>query len=226
MGGNTVFSRREQGLRAYVIWASVVLALSLGHDGMSRNTITRLCILAYLAITLWLGRRYAPRGQALLFISTCVVSSMAVEFFYLFSRPVFPSLLFAPGDSPLVLLHKTLVDWAFTTPAYVVIYAVFWRLLARFRYSLTEYVLLFSAGQALGDGNAFFLAQPGMLLFIPYVMLNYQAINVLPYLWVRQRLAGERRRGRWLAPLLIIPFTYWVMGACIQIAGKLLGWRP
>lgn len=203
-----------------------MLALSFGHDGMSRNSVTRLLILAYLALTLWIGRRYAPRGSARLFISTCVLSSMAVEFFYMFSRPVFPSLLFQPGDSWPDLLHKTLVDWSFTAPAYIVIYAVCWRLLNRFRYSLTEYVLLFSAGQALGDGNAFFIAQPGMLLFIPYVMLNYQAINVLPYLWVRERLVGQRRRGRWLAPLLLIPITYWFMGASIQVAGKLCGWRP
>jgi len=28
-------------------------------------------------------------------------------------------------------------------------------------------------GQALGGGGVFFLANPGALIFIPYVMLNY-----------------------------------------------------
>ncbi|MFN8614188.1 MAG: hypothetical protein U0931_42045 [Vulcanimicrobiota bacterium] len=213
-------------MRAYIIWTSLVLSVCFAHDGMSRNSLTRLLILAYLALSLGLGRRLRPQGGAGLFVFVCVVSSLVVEFFYMFSRPVFPHLLFQPGDAATTVVYKTLVDWAFTAPAYVVIYAVFWRLLARYRYSLTEYVLLFSAGQALGDGNAFFLAQPGMLLFIPYVMLNYQAINVLPYLWVRDRLQGQRLRGRWLVPLLVIPITYWVMGACIQIAGKLCGLRP
>ncbi|MBS2038878.1 hypothetical protein JST97_28105 [bacterium] len=213
-------------MRAYTIWTLVVLALSFGHDGMSRNSVTRLLILAYLGLTLWIGRRFRPQGGATLFIGSCLLGSLAVEFFYMFSRPVFPSLLFQSGDSALVLLHKTLVDWSFTAPAYVVIYAVFWRLLARYQYSLTEYVLIFSAGQALGDGNAFFMAQPAMLLLIPYVMLNYQAINVLPYLWVRDRLTGQARRGRWIVPLLVIPITYLVMGACIQVAGKICGWRP
>ena len=203
-----------------------MLALAFGHDGPSRNSLTRLLILAYLALTLALGRRYRPSGGALLFLGTCLASSMVVEFCYMFSRPVFTQLLFQAGDSPAVLVYKTVVDWAFTTPAYLVIYAVFWLLLKRFRYSLTEYVLLFSAGQALGDGNAFFLAQPHMLLFIPYVMLNYQAINVLPYLWVRQKLTGRALRGRWLVPLLVIPATYWVAGACIQVVGKIWGWRP
>lgn len=122
-----------------------------------------------------------------------------------------------------MLVQKTLLDWAFTLPAYVVIYTVFWQLLKHFRYTLTEYVLLFSGGQALGDGNAFFLAQPAMLLFIPYVMLNYQAINVVPYLWVRGNLKGRARRGRWMAPLLLIPASYWMMGALIQVAGRTCG---
>ena len=73
----------------------------------------------------------------------------------------------------------------------MVIFSVGWQILQRFRYGLWEYVLLFSAGQALGDGNAFFLANPGMLLFLSYVMLNYQAINVIPFLRVRSHL-GRR----------------------------------
>ena len=202
----------------------VVLALAFGHDGLNRNTVTRLLILLFLGVSLALGRRLRPPGGAPLFIGVCLASSLVVEFCYMFSRPVFPSLLFQAGDSVPVMASKTLVDWAFTAPAYLVIYAVFWWLLGRFRYSLTEYVVLFSAGQALGDGNAFFLAQPAMLLFLPYVMLNYQAIQVLPYLWVRDQLKGQSRRGSWLAPVVVIPATYWVVGACIQLAGKRLGW--
>jgi len=208
-------------LGSYGAWTTLVLMASFAHDGMSANTVTRLLILAYLALTaaFW-WKRPAPAPGRAAFILHCCRNAMAVEFCYMFSRPVFESLVYKPGMSLAQLLQNTLIDWCFTFPAYGLIFSVFWWILQRFRYSLAEYVLLFSAGQALGDGNAFFMANPGMLLFIPYVMLNYQAIQVIPYLHARPALHPHRRRGRWLAPLLLIPLTYWVAGALIIGVGR------
>ncbi len=86
-----------------------MLALGFGHDGFSRNTLTRLLILLYLGVTLAIGCRYRPSGGARLFIGVCLASSLMVEFFYMFSRPVFPQLLINAGDSLAILLHKTRV---------------------------------------------------------------------------------------------------------------------
>ena len=149
--------------------------------------------------------------------------ALVVEFFYMFSRPVFPSLLHRPGDSLLTLLQHTLVDWAFTLPAYLLIFSVFWQILRRYRYGMTAYVILFSAGQALGDGQAFFLAQPLMLPWIPYVMTNYQAINIVPFLRAQEALPENRKPGCWWLPLVALPLTYFVAGASIQVVGKALG---
>lgn len=208
-------------MKLYALWTTLVLSLAFAHAGLNRDTVTRLLVLAYLALNLAIRPKDNPKNKTQnksqrRFILACTLNSLAVEFFYMFSRPVFDCLLFQPGDSPTMLLQKTLIDWLFTFPAYLVIYKVFWLLLQRYRYSLTEYALLFSAGQALGDGNAFFCANPAMLLFLPYVMLNYQAANVVPYLSLQPTLTAQKT-NRW-APLIAIPLTYLVMGACIHLA--------
>ena len=122
-------------------------------------------------------------------------------------------------------MRNTLVDFAFTFPAYLVIFSLVWFSINRYAYGIVEYVLLFSLGQALGDGNAFFLANPGMLLLAPYVMLNYQAINVVPYLRVRSSLPQGKASMpvRYAAPLVLIPLIYWITGASIIVVGRLWG---
>lgn len=215
--------------RLYTVWTAFVLTVCFMREGMSPNNLTRLLILIYLVATFawyWPRRHRSYSMPRWRFVLQCSLSALVVEFCYMFSRPVFSCLLYHPGDSALSLMRNSLVDFAFTFPAYLVIFSVFWRILQRYRYSVTEYVILFSMGQALGDGNAFFLANPGMLLFLPYVMLNYQAINIIPYLKLRPQLgevAGSPGWRRRLAPLLWIPLTYWCVGAAILVAGRRLG---
>lgn len=211
-------------LRIYLLWTAVVLVLAFLARGASPDNLTRVLVLAFLGGTLLWERHHPGRhASGREFVLDASRRALVVEFCYMFSRPVFPSLLHRPGDSWLTLLQHTLVDWAFTFPAYLLIFSVFWQMLRRYDYGLTAYIVLFSAGQALGDGQAFFLAQPLMLPWIPYVMTNYQAINVVPYLRAREALPPQRQRGPWWLPLVILPLTYFVAGATIQMVGKALG---
>lgn len=212
----------------YAAWAGFVVMASLMRAGLSADNFTRLLIIAFLATSLawyWRTKDRATSQTPWAFVLACSVNAMVVEFCYMFSRPVFPSLLVVPGTSMAQCARNTLVDFAFTFPAYLVIFSLFWFLVHRYQYCVAEYVLLFSLGQALGDGNAFFRANPGMLLLAPYVMLNYQAINVVPYLRVRSSLPSGRGTGmvRYAAPLVLIPLLYWIMGAAIIGVGRLSG---
>ncbi len=224
-------TRRDRlALWAYAAWTALVVGASLARAGLSPDNLTRLATIAYLALGLgWyrLGPRRPEAPSGLRFVLRCSASALVVEACYMISRPVFPSLTVVPGMGAGQAVANTLLDFAFTLPAYLVIFTVAWQLLRRFEYGVAAYALLFSLGQALGDGNAFFLANPGALLLAPYVMLNYQAINVVPFLRVRERLAPARKGGwlRLVAPLVALPAAYWVTGALILVAGQRAGLR-
>ncbi|MCR4369399.1 MAG: hypothetical protein NUV67_05845, partial [archaeon] len=85
-------------------------------------------------------------------------------------------------------------------------------------------VVFMSLGQALGDGIAFFLFAPAMLLFLPYVMLNYQAMNVVPFL-----LSGKNKNvsfpglKKYLLPVVSIVLIYLIGGIMIKIVGSFFG---
>jgi hypothetical protein len=215
-------------LGAYAVWTGLVLTVCLLRDGINADNFTRLLVVGYLAIQLgwyWRTRNLQRPANGLAFVLTCTAHALAVEFFYMFSRPVFGSLRIT-WETPLAqALLNTLIDWAFTFPVYLAIFAIVWQLVARWNYGAAEYALVFSLGQALGDGNAFFLANPAMLLFVPYVMLNYQAINVVPYLRRRGQLPDRPspRILKCVVPLLLIPGLYWVLGACIILVGRRFG---
>lgn len=222
-------------LRVYAAWAAFTLLVTAMRGGASADNATRAMVVAMLGLSLAARRWGAPTTPdarpALAYVLRCTRNALVVEFFYLFSRPVFASLRWSPGDPPAALLRAALVDFAFTAPAYLVIFSVMWRLVARVHYGVAEYAILFSLGQALGDGNAAFAANPALLLLAPWVMLNYQAVQVTPYLRARDAgLLPAPARGpwwrtarRWALPLVVIPSVYWVMGALIQVAGRRAG---
>jgi hypothetical protein len=63
-----------------------------------------------------------------------------------------------------------------------------------------------------------------MLFFLPYPMTNYHAINVIPFLAVRDSLPPNRSFSvyKYLAlPALV--GVYGVCGAIIQLLGRILG---
>jgi hypothetical protein len=217
-------------LGVYGAWAVFTVAVTLMREGLGPNNVTRLLIIAFLAAGLaWYrmtrARVESSRRPGLRFVVRCSAAALVVEGCYMFSRPVFPSLTFTP-EMPLgTRVANTAIDFAFTFPAYLVIFSVVWWLVTRYRYRVVEYVLLMSLGQALGDGNAAFIANPVLLLFAPYVMLNYQAINIVPFLRARPVLSPTRRAtaARFILPLLLLPAIYWVMGAAIIVAGRPFG---
>ena len=106
-------------------------------------------------------------------------------------------------------------DRLFTLPAYVVIFSLLWFFINRYRYTLWNYILVMGLAQTLGDGGLFFFIDaPAMLFFLPYPMTNYHAINIIPFLAVRDHLPPARSisAGRYLAiPALI--GAYLVCGA-------------
>ena len=84
-------------------------------------------------------------------------------------------------------------------------------------------------GQALGDGNAFFLVNPMALIFIPYVMSNYWAMTFIPFLIVQKYIPIAPQRDTWakyVLPVIVLPAAYLFVGAIIFTAGSMLGWIP
>lgn len=227
----------QRGFVALGIWTVAALAISFGAAGLDRNTVTRLFIVGYFAVSLgvWAlflrGRKLgSPRGT---FVGLSLVGALYGEAAYMISRPLHPSLLVERGMAPARALRNLAVDWVLAFPAYVGIFLVIWFFATRYRYSPLSFLFVMGLGQALGDGNAFFLANPAMLAFLPYVMLNYWAMTFVPYLCVVDRLDGDATRPRaragvaaHLLPLVALPITYLVVATIILTVGAKLGWLP
>ena len=90
-----------------------------------------------------------------------------------------------------------------------------------------DFTVLTSAGRAIGGGMSFFAANPAMFMFLPYVMLNYLAMTLAPYVAIRARIQdGRMRRGpkMFVLPLIVLPLVYGVVGTAIIVLGRTLGW--
>lgn len=218
------------------IWFFLSLALPLLNGGLNRDAVTRLLILTYFLLSLWWfyrrGQFRTVKNPRRTFIVWCVVNAMVVEIFHMISRPLHPSLLITANTPFMAGLTKTAIDLILTFPAYLLIFWVVWLLLKRYRYSPFAFFFLMGLGQALGDGNGFFLIHPGALIFIPYVMLNYWAMNFVPYLMVRKQISqapGSIKAGRIkkvLLPIVLLPATYILAAVVILTIGAVLGWIP
>jgi len=155
---------------------------------------------------------------------------MAVEVFHMISKPLEKSLLITSDTTLLQAVKNTSIDLILTLPAYVFIFWVIWTLVKRNHYSPFSFFFLMGLGQAVGDGNVFFLANPGALIVIPYVMLNYWAMNFVPYLLVQNNLpitsSQDNHLVRIILPIVILPITYLLAGGTILMIGRLMGWIP
>ena len=81
-------------------------------------------------------------------------------------------------------------------------------------------MLIIALSQALGDGGFFFLAAPFMLFLLPYIMLNYHAMNIVPYLLTRQEvIPKENTWKKYVVPPLTIILVYFVGGLVINVIG-------
>jgi hypothetical protein len=152
------------------------------------------------------------------------MNAMAVEMFYMISKPLSASLLVTSSMPPSQAARNTAVDLVLTLPAYVIIFFVIWLLERRFHYSPFSFFSLMALGQALGDGGAFFLTNPGALVLIPCVMLNYWAMNFVPYLVTRGNIPQDRNWRAIVLPLVGLPIAYFATGGIIMAVGRKLGW--
>jgi len=215
------------------VWFAVSFFVPLLHDGFNAIAVTTLLALAYFLLSLFWFYKKGPSLRSInpgrTFIIGCTVNAMAVEVFHMISKPLHDSLLITRDTSAAQAIKNISIDLVLTFPAYLLIFSVIWYLLRRYRYSPFSYFVLMALGQALGDGQAFFLSNPGALVFIPYVMINYWAMNFVPYLTVRPALEGEPRKGKVMKiilPVIALPLTYFVAAAVILTAGAALGWIP
>jgi len=217
------------GPALYGLWTTLAIGLSVSLAGFSSESITRLLVIAFLACQIalrsTLARALPGLPHAVRFVVLGTLLAAVVEGFHMISKPVFSSLRIGAATSLRQGLISYGLDLLFTVPAYLVIFAVIWWFIDRCRYTLWQYVIVMGLAQALGDGGLFFfLNAPAMLVFLPYPMTNYHAINVIPFLAVRDHLRPERRAG--VYPYLAVPAligTYLVCGAIIKLLGRLSG---
>ena len=107
---------------------------------------------------------------------------------------------------------------------YIVIFLVIWFFMTRYQYKLWQYLLLIGLGQALGDGGFYFVAAPFMLPFLPYVMVNYHAMNFVPYLLAKDSIKPKRFGwAKYVLPPVVIIITYLILGGAIHLIGVLTG---
>lgn len=182
----------------YVVWALLTIVITWLKDAASADNVTRLLVTALLAAQLVVHvlRRHRPPVTSMpwRYVLGCCWNAALVECCYMISKPLYPSLTITRDSSLLDAARVTAIDLALTFPAFVVIFHAAWALIRRYRYSAVEYGLLFGLGQALGDGGAVtFAANPGLLVFAPWLMLNYHASNLTPYLRIHDELAHAIR---------------------------------
>jgi hypothetical protein len=181
----------------YIFWSVVTIAALFITDRGTPDNLTHLGILVYLPLSVSLGAQFSAnmftrQHPKLAFIILGVLSASVVEGCYMFSSPVLQSLLITAGMTIGHMVKNYLIDLALTVPAYFVIFGVIHYLISKYTYTVWEYSIVFGLAQALGDGGRGFLSNPVLLVFLPFIMLNYHAMNIGPYLLVEKTLAPRR----------------------------------
>jgi len=95
---------------------------------------------------------------------------------------------------------------------YVVVFLVIWHFINKYKFVLWEYVLFIGLGQALGDGGFFFIANPFALIMLPYVMISYHAMNIVPFLAIKDNLSPKSNsKLRFIIPPITLITTFRLM---------------
>jgi hypothetical protein len=220
------------GPKLYCAWAALAVGGSIALAGLNAESVTRILVIGFLGVQLAFRERLAAALPALApkarFVALGTLLAAVVEGLHMISTPVFLSLRVGPGTSFAQGSRFYALDLLFTVPAYLVIFTVIWFFVSRYQYGTWTYVVVTGFAQAIGDGGLFFFANaPAMLVFLPYPMTNYHAVNVLPFLAVRDQLDPEKPSGArsWLVVPAVVG-TYLVCGALIKVAGRWSGLEP
>lgn len=215
----------------YCLWAFLVLLIAFMAGGFSAENCTRGLVIIFL---LWqvierdrLVKLFSWLNPRWKFVMQGTLLAAVVEGFHMISVPVFKAVRFTSEMSAGQMLTAYVVDLVFTVPAYLVIFNLIWYFINRYQYSLWKYIILMGIGQMLGDGGLpFFLAAPPMILFLPYPTTNYHAVNLIPFLAVRDSLNPAREKSA--KAYLVVPAliaTYFLCGCCIRIVGSCFGYE-
>lgn len=211
----------------YALWTLVVLILVFLQKGVETANITHVFVIVFGGVQFLLLRPIQQRlarwsGRAR-FLAIGLVNAAFIEGFYMIHEPVFKAVKIVPSMSLQAMAGNYLVDLAFTLPVYLAVFSAIWYFINKYKYTPFQYLIVFSLGQALGDGGVFFFsASPFLLLFIPYTLINYHAMNFLPFLLVRDSL--EPGRAGWqklVIPPMTIILLYLAGGALIKVVGAL-----
>ena len=213
----------------YCLWALIAISLSLLQAGLNSENTTRILVLLLLLLLgtthqSWVQIFSAVPPRRRFVLLGCIMASL-VEGFHMISHPVFEKLRITP-ELPIYqgLIHYG-VDLIFTLPAYALIFVVIWFFINRYTYTFWQYFWMMGLAQTLGDGGLiYFMSSPYMLFFLPYPMSNYHAINLIPFLAVRDQLKPERKPSP--KAFLVIPTiigTYLFCGTIIKMIGKMYG---
>ncbi len=210
----------------YLLWLIFTVLITFSVSKLSNDNITHIVILIILVLSLFAFKLFKPKNPKRFFIISSVILATLCEGAYMISKPVRESLIITKNSTFIEFIQNYAIDLTFTVPAYILIFFVIWKLINKYNYSTFEYIFLMAFGQALGDGNAFFFANPFMLVFIPYIMLNYHAMNIFPYLKIRDFLKDiPKSNSKWKYPVTVLSLfvTYIFAGGIIHIVAKTIG---
>lgn len=214
----------------YIIWSIISITFSLVISKNYPESITRIFVLIFL-ITQFILKNFFSKffniknPQKRFIISGTILASF-VEGFHMISTPVFLSLRVNYDTGVLNILKNYFIDLFFTIPAYLIIFYVIWRFINKYHYSLYDYIISFGLAQTLGDGGMFyFISNPYMIFFIPYPMTNYHAMNISPFLLVKNNLHVENNSLKRYLAIPSIILTYLICGAIIKYFGNLVGFN-
>lgn len=204
--------------KIYLIWAIAVILLVFAKDKFSTDNIAHFFILVYLGFSfLFVGKKIDQANAKKRFIVLSMISAAVVEGFYMIQMPVFASLRFVSGMSLEQMFGNYAIDLVFTLPAYYFIFRTIWYLINKYQYNVWQYTILIALGQGLGDGSKAFLGNPGLFLFVPYVLINYQAMSVVPFLRIKHTLPQNLSvsKFKYIAPIVLLPLVYILCGLII-----------
>jgi len=211
----------------YALWSVLVFAIVFAIRGIDSAGVTGILVILFLGVQFLLMSRVKTlmaglSGRARFLLCSLLCASV-VEGFHMIHEPVFGLLRITPAMSVKSMVVSYGIDLAFTLPVYLAVFSVLWFFINLYRYTLWQYFIVFGIAQALGDGGVFFFSsKPFLLLFIPYTLVNYHAMNVLPFLLVQDCIEPVKTGWRKyvMAPCAVVA-VYLAGGALIKAVGSL-----